>query len=101
VWRVYRLLINQQGVDDAAHLDQLLPVPAVASKGADGLARARRGQNGKFERPGRHTLLRAVNQELTKSLRRRLRDGSKAMQITGLRRHKLSAPWPITFSLHL
>jgi hypothetical protein len=30
--RVYRLLINQHGVDDAAHLDQLLPVPAVAGK---------------------------------------------------------------------
>jgi hypothetical protein len=45
---------------------------------------------GSWCRPGRHTPLRAVNQELTKSLRRRLRDGSKGMQVTGLRRHKLS-----------
>ena len=30
--RVHRLLINQHGVNDAAHLDQLLPVPAVAAK---------------------------------------------------------------------
>jgi hypothetical protein len=31
-WRVHRLLINQHSVDDTAHLDQLLPVPAVAGK---------------------------------------------------------------------
>lgn len=26
------LLVDQHGIDDAAHLDQLLPVPAVAGK---------------------------------------------------------------------
>ena len=30
--RVHRLLVNQHGVDDATHLDQLLPVPAVAGE---------------------------------------------------------------------
>ena len=38
-WRVDRLLIDQDGVDHPAHLDQLLPVPAVASEARD-LARA-------------------------------------------------------------
>src|SRR6516225_2612992 len=33
--RVYCLLIDQQGVDHAAHLDQLLPVVAVAGKAGD------------------------------------------------------------------
>src|SRR5262249_12054508 len=33
--RVDRLLIAQDGVDDAAHLDELLPVPAVAGEARD------------------------------------------------------------------
>ena len=37
--RIDRLLIDQHGVDHAAHLDQLLPVSAVAGK-ARHLARA-------------------------------------------------------------
>ena len=34
-WRIDRLLIDQHGIDDAAHLDQLLPVAAVASEARD------------------------------------------------------------------
>lgn len=30
--RIDRLLVNQHGVDDATHLDELLPVAAVAGK---------------------------------------------------------------------
>src|SRR5262245_54798827 len=37
--RIDRLLIDQHGIDHAAHLDQLLPVPAVAGEPRD-LARA-------------------------------------------------------------
>jgi hypothetical protein len=33
--RVNGLLIDQHGVDDATHLDQLLPVPAIARKARD------------------------------------------------------------------
>src|SRR3974390_572923 len=33
--RIDRLLIDQYGVDDAAHLDQLLPIPAVAGETRD------------------------------------------------------------------
>src|SRR6516162_4733542 len=33
--RVDRLLVDQHSVDNAAHLDQLLPVPAVAGKARD------------------------------------------------------------------
>ena len=33
--RIDRLLIDQHGVDHAAHLDQLLPVPAVAGEARD------------------------------------------------------------------
>src|SRR5205823_5830015 len=33
--RINRLLIDQHGVDHPAHLDQLLPIPAVASKARD------------------------------------------------------------------
>ena len=40
-WRVDRLLIDQHGIDHAAHLDQLLPVAAVAGEARD-LARADR-----------------------------------------------------------
>ena len=31
----YGLLIDQNGVDHAAHLDELLPIPAVASEARD------------------------------------------------------------------
>src|SRR6202021_2774482 len=34
-WRIYGLLIDQNGVDHAAHLDELLPIPAVASEARD------------------------------------------------------------------
>ena len=34
-WRINRLLIDQHGVDGAAHLDQLLPVTAIAGKARD------------------------------------------------------------------
>src|SRR3954453_12965644 len=33
--RIHRLLINQHRVDHAAHLDELLPIPAVARKARD------------------------------------------------------------------
>jgi hypothetical protein len=31
-WRINRFLIDQHSVDDTAHLDEMLPVPAVARK---------------------------------------------------------------------
>src|SRR6202049_3921735 len=34
-WRIDGLLIDQNGVDHAAHLDELLPIPAVASEARD------------------------------------------------------------------
>src|SRR6202000_1514900 len=34
-WRIDGLLIDQNGVDHAAHLDKLLPIPAVASEARD------------------------------------------------------------------
>src|SRR4029077_12311288 len=34
-WRIDGILIDQNGVDHAAHLDKLLPIPAVASKARD------------------------------------------------------------------
>src|SRR3954453_3754820 len=34
-WRIDSLLIDQNGVDHAAHLDELLPIPAVASEPRD------------------------------------------------------------------
>src|ERR1700726_390489 len=34
-WRIDGLLIEQNGVDHAAHLDELLPIPAVASEARD------------------------------------------------------------------
>ena len=33
--RIDRLLVDQNGIDDAAHLDELLPVPAVAGEARD------------------------------------------------------------------
>src|ERR1700751_2735455 len=34
-WRIDGLLIDRNGVDHAAHLDELLPIPAVASEARD------------------------------------------------------------------
>uniref|UniRef100_UPI001AEBC3DE hypothetical protein n=1 Tax=Bradyrhizobium japonicum TaxID=375 RepID=UPI001AEBC3DE len=34
-WRIDGLLIDQNGIDHAAHLDELLPIPAVASEARD------------------------------------------------------------------
>jgi hypothetical protein len=34
-WRIDRFLIDQNGIDDASHLDQLLPVAAVAREARD------------------------------------------------------------------
>src|SRR5262249_59928700 len=34
-WRIDGLLIDQNGVDHAAHLDELLPIPAVESEARD------------------------------------------------------------------
>lgn len=34
-WRIDGLLIDQNGIDHAAHLDELLPIPAVAGEARD------------------------------------------------------------------